>query len=67
MDLLVCQHKRDGAIECHLVVELVLKHIEIVQSIRLPVTVGEHMWAYVHVKPTSQNMYSLPPTHMFSQ
>ena len=38
VNLLVGQHERDGAIECHPVVEFIFKHIKIVQTIGVPIT-----------------------------
>ena len=35
---LVGQHEWDGAVESHLVVQLVLKHVQIVQAVGVPVT-----------------------------
>lgn len=38
---LVGQHEWNGAIESHLVVQLVLKHIQIIQTIGVTLTGGE--------------------------
>jgi len=38
---LVCQHEGDGAVEGHAVVQLILKHIKVVQSIGFSTTAGE--------------------------
>lgn len=36
---LVCQHEGDGAIESHRIVQLILKHVQVVQPVRIPTTV----------------------------
>ena len=37
------QHERDGAVESHLVVQIILKHVQIVQSVRI-ITTTQHMY-----------------------
>lgn len=36
----VCQHERDGAVESHPVVELVLKYVQVVESVRIAIVGG---------------------------
>ena len=41
-DLLVGEHEWNGAIQSHTVVQVILKHVKIVKTVRLP-TAGKRM------------------------